>query len=86
MKQKVMISAAALIASASLAFAQNAPSPVPGGSKNMAPAEKMDTPSSSEKAPGKLKESGNSAKELAPGQMKGAKKSAKIGARPKQGR
>ncbi len=77
MRNRALISVAALIASASLAYAQDAPSPAPNGSKNMAPAEKIETPSASDKAPGQMKVPGNSAKDAAPGQLKGAKESAK---------
>lgn len=77
MRKQALISVAALIASASLAIAQEAPSAARDGSKNMAPAEKMETPSAADKAPGQVKEPGSSAKQMAPGQMKEPKESAK---------
>jgi hypothetical protein len=57
MRKQALISLVALISSASLAFAQDSPSPAPDSSKNMAPAKKMESPSASDKAPGQVKKS-----------------------------
>lgn len=72
MRKQVLISVAALIASAPLACAEDSPSPTPGASKNMAPVEKMESPSASDKAPGQVKKTDDKDKKSADHEQMGS--------------